>query len=92
MSYISAQSRTITYAWTVPTNVNTGKRIQVLTLAKLPAYNERMNKKALKAAQETLDREYKKLDRAYLRTIKLVEKIIDEEIIKAKLAKRKRNR
>ena len=57
-----------------------------------PVYNERMNKKALKAAQETLDREYKKLDRAYLRTIKLVEKIIDEEISKAKLAKRNRTR
>jgi len=51
-----------------------------------------MNKKALNAAQATLAREYKKLDRAYLRTIKLVEKIIDEEISKAKLAKRNRTR
>ena len=76
----------------MPTNVNTGKRIQVLTPWIFPVYNERMNKKALKAAQETLDREYKKLDRAYLRTIKLVEKIIDEEISKAKLAKRNRTR
>ena len=72
--------------------MNTGKRIQVLTPWIFPVYNTRMNKKALKAAQETLDKEYAKLDRAYLRTIKLVEKIIDEEIIKAKLAKRKRNR
>jgi hypothetical protein len=53
---------------------------------------EPRKKRALKAAQETLDKEYAKLDRAYLRTIKLVEKIIDEEIIKAKLAKRKRIR
>lgn len=52
----------------------------------------RMNKKALRAAQETLDKEYAKLDRAYLRTIKLVEKIIDNEIRKAKLAKVKGKR
>ncbi len=51
-----------------------------------------MNKRALKAAQETLDKEYSKLDRAYLRTIKLVEKIIDNEIRKAKLAKVKGKR
>ena len=51
-----------------------------------------MNKRALKAAQETLDREYAKLDRVYLKTIKLVEKIIDNEIRRAKLAKVKGKR
>lgn len=51
-----------------------------------------MNKRALKAAQETLDREYAKLDKAYLKTIKLVEKIIDNEIKRAKLAKVKGKR
>ena len=44
------------------------------------------NAKALRAAQETLDKEYAKLDRAYLRTINFIGKIIDEEIKKAKLA------
>ena len=64
----------------------------MLTGTKEKRYNERMNKRALKAAQETLDREYSKLDRAYLRTIKLVEKIIDNEIKRAKLAKVKGKR
>jgi len=50
------------------------------------------NAKAIRAAQVTLDKEYAKLDRAYLKTIKLVEKIIDEEIKKAKLAKVKGKR
>ena len=54
----------------------------MLTPTDLPVYNLRMNKKALKAAQETLDKEYAKLDRAYLRTINMIGKIIDEEVRK----------
>ena len=50
------------------------------------------NAKALRAAQETLDREYAKLDRAYLKTINFIGKLIDEEIRKAKVAKVKGKR